>query len=425
MKKIAVVAAFALLALACSGDRSVNLTVEVPFGMAQASPAAVFFPSADGVNFLDTSRSRIASSPCYVKVYDEKAGAQTECTATSHTLLYRFTWKAGGRHLLKFRPSDLGHGPMNVMKTGPVEICASGGDFFSVVRFSSEIVDFECGPDAATVSFGDGSGSVAAVAGLSYTALVEAKTNLTSEASDDIFDLDAAAAESAAMWNSVLNVSVSGGSGASKAALEAGLRRSANVVSVFSDRRHTYRNRNGEIVRARFDNVYSKPGDWTEVRAWTPLAALLYPTVLTDFCLSCCDMYGTEGEYMPFEAYPVVASADERGMLSSLNREYWELAKENLGEVPSEPDFSASDTYRTLSLIGLVPDRAPGTGYTFCAPAFKTVSIRLGTGNDLVIKSKGARRGTPRSVLFNGVALEDCHISLEAILGGGEIVIIF
>lgn len=425
MKKLAAVLLLTILTLSCGREMPGETSVAVPFGMAQASPESVFFPSADGENYLEISRSKIDAEPCYIKVFDEKAGAQTECTATSHTLLYRFTWKIGTLHILKFRPSDLGHGKMNVLKSGPAEICASCQDFFSVVRFSAEIVNFEFDGSEAMISFRDDSGSVVAVAGLSYSALAEAKTNLTAESSDNIFDLESTVTDAVMSWESAYKVTTGGGSDTSKTALEAGLRRSAMMVSVFSDRRHTYRNRQGVITRARFDNVYSKPVDWKEVRAWAPLAVLLYPTVLTDFCLSCCDMYGTEGEYMPEEAYPIVSDAYARGMMGSLNAQYWEMVKESLGEVPPAPDMSGSDSYKTLALMGLVPDSSPGTGYTFTAPAFRKISIRLGTGKVLTISSNGKASNAPKTVLLNGEIVADGHISLESILGGGDIVLKF
>lgn len=424
MKKIAFAIALALLALSCSRKAPDSLVVEAPFGIAPASPSLVFRPSGDGQNFLSVERSKIAAKPGYVIAFDKAAGAQTECSAVLHLLCYRFSWPKGAGHYMLFDPSDFGYGPMAVIQSGSSEIVASSENFFACIRTSSEIVKFEPQEGGRVlVTFEDKWGTVTLVAGLSHTSLGEARSNLNSEAGNDMFSLDEVVFDSAAAWQSADCIKVAGGSKAALAALAEGKRKAATMIRIGSDNRKTYRNREGKVTRAHFDNAYSKPDDWREVEAWAPLAALIYPNILTDFCLSCCDMYGTEGEYLPAEAYPIVAGAYNRGMMSSLNAEYWALIKESLGEPSFASDLSDTDSYKTLALMGLVPDSAPGTGYTFCAPAFKTITIQLGDGNVLKITSKVSPKSAPKTVLFNGAELPDGHIELADLLAGGEIVL--
>ena len=427
MRKI-FLALLPVFAFACC-DRVPADTFEsgVPFGLAQSSAGLLYHPSGDGELFLDVSRSKFAAEPAYVKAFDRKAGAQTECSGTLHTLWHRFSWAPGCRHILKICPEELGHGPLEIRQNGPSELLASSEDFFLLARFSTPFQDINISGNGceAVLTFDAKGGAVVVLTGLSYTSADEASNNITAETSIGIYNEGFVVQNARDEWASVYSVRTRGGSRRSRAALDRGLRQSALAVRVCSDGIRSYRTRLGSVSRARFDNVYSKPDDWLTVQSWVPLATLLYPGVLTDFCLSCCDMYGTEGEYMAPEAYPIVSEARNHGLLESMNKEFWALACHSLGQVPPAPDFSGSDSFKTLALLGLVPEKAPATGFSFCRPAFRSVRLRLGNGNELLIERRGSRKGVPKSVIFNGIALQQGRMELENLMGGGELLLKF
>lgn len=191
MKKSAFIIAVLLIVFSCGRRDPGSLVVEVPGGIAKASPELVFHPGGDGENFLDAARSRTAAKPGYVIAFDRVAGAQTECSATSRSLCYRFTWVDDVEHLLLFDPSEFGHGTMMVAQAGPTEVLASADGFFVYFRTSSEIVNIEVDHDGRTLLTFDGNcQTVALTAGLSTVSTEDARAYLLSDAGEDMFNLE-------------------------------------------------------------------------------------------------------------------------------------------------------------------------------------------------------------------------------------------